>query len=326
MLICRTPLRISIGGGGTDLPSYYEKYGGFVIAAAINKYIFIGVNRIFTKEYVIKYSAQERVSNVDDIEHPIFREALKLLDIGPSIEIVSLADIPAGTGLGSSGAFTVSLLRALHALRCEYVPPEQIAEEACHIEMNLLRQPSGKQDQYAAALGGINCLKLNGDGQVRVSRLQLSQDAMGHLSDNLLMFFTGYARNSEVLLSDQKKRTERSDDTMISNLNFIKELGKATKEALEKGDFFRYGELMHEHWEHKRQRSPGMSNACIDHWYQSGRAAGAVGGKLIGAGGGGFLLFYTEDPRRLRTAMAQHALEEVRFQFDHDGATIICRD
>lgn len=326
MLICRTPLRISIGGGGTDLPSYYQKYGGFVIAAAINKYIFIGVNRIFTKEYVIKYSAQERVNHVDDIEHPIFREALKLLHVGPSVEIVSLADIPAGTGLGSSGSFTVSLLRALHALRCEYVAPEQIAEEACHIEMNLLRQPSGKQDQYAAALGGINCLQFEGDGQVRVSRLQLSQDAMGHLSDNLLMFFTGYARNSEVLLSDQKKKTERSDDAMIANLNFIKDIGMATKEALEKNDFRRYGELMHEHWEQKRRRSPGMSNPCIDRWYQAGRTAGALGGKLIGAGGGGFLLFYTEDPRRLRAAMSQEGLEEVRFQFDHDGATIICRD
>jgi len=326
MLICRTPLRISIGGGGTDLPSYYEKHGGFVITAAINKYIFVGVNRIFTKEYVIKYSSQERVKHIDDIEHPIFREALKLLDVGPAIEIVSLADIPAGTGLGSSGSFTVSLLRALHALRCEYVPPEQVAEEACHVEMNVLRQPSGKQDQYAAALGGINCLQLNGDGKVKVSRLQLSQDAMSHLADNLLMFFTGYARNSEVLLSDQKKRTERSDEAMIANLNYIKEIGKASKEALEQSNFHRYGELMHEHWEHKRRRSAGMSNACIDHWYEAGRNAGAVGGKLIGAGGGGFLLFYTEDPRRLRAAMAQEGLEEIRFQFDHDGATVIVRD
>jgi D-glycero-alpha-D-manno-heptose-7-phosphate kinase len=326
MLISRTPLRISIGGGGTDLPGYYEKFGGFLITAAINKYIFIGVNEIFTRDYVIKYSQLERVKEIDEIQHPIIREAFRLLNVRPGIELMSLADIPAGTGLGSSGCFTVGVLRALHAQRREYVSAQQVAEEACHIEIDLLKQAGGKQDQYAAAFGGINVLELAAGTDVRVSSLAISRDTLGYLTDHLLMFFTGYSRSSEILLSDQKRRTERGDQTMFENLHFIKEIGMRSKEALERGDLACYGRLMHEHWLHKRRRSEGMSNGCIDRWYDAGRASGALGGKLIGAGGGGFLLFYTEDPKSLRHAMAKEGLEEVRFQFDHDGSIIICRD
>jgi D-glycero-alpha-D-manno-heptose-7-phosphate kinase len=326
MIICRTPLRISIGGGGTDLPSYYRQYGGFVIAAAINKYIFIGANRIFTKEYVVKYSSQERVANAADIQHPIFREAFQMLEVPPAVEVVSLADIPAGTGLGSSGSFTVGLVRTLHALRHEYVSAAQVAEEACHIEVDRLKQPSGKQDQYAASFGGVNCYEFDQEGKATVSKLKLSVEALGHLEDHLLTFFTGYSRSSETLLSDQKKKTEQGDGSMIDNLHFIKEIGTATRQALESNDFAGYGRLMHEHWLHKRKRSSGMSNASIDSWYEAGAKAGALGGKLIGAGGGGFLLFYTEEPRRLRDAMVQAGLEEVRFQFDHEGSTIISRN
>jgi D-glycero-alpha-D-manno-heptose-7-phosphate kinase len=326
MLICKTPLRISIAGGGTDHPSYYERFGGFVITATINKYIFIGINRIFTREYVVKYSALERVADRSDIQHPIIREAFHVMDVEPGIEMVSLADIPAGTGLGSSGCFTVGVMRALHALRCEYVSPQQVAEEACDIEMNRLGQPSGKQDQYASALGGINILEFEAGKDVRVSRLALPADAMSHLSDHLLMFFTGYSRSSEMLLADQQRRSQRQDEAMLNNLHVIKRIGLESRRALEAGNLVRYGELMHEHWLFKRERSEGMSNPCIDRWYEAGRASGAIGGKLVGAGGGGFLMFYTEDPTSLRRAMAAHGLEEIRFQFEHDGSTVVCRD
>jgi D-glycero-alpha-D-manno-heptose-7-phosphate kinase len=326
MLICRTPLRISIGGGGTDLPSYYQRYGGFVISAAINQYIFIGINRIFTNDYVIKYSALERVQTVQEIQHPIIREALQMHQVGPNVEIVSLADIPAGTGLGSSGSFTVSLVRALYAFQHEYASAETVAEEACHIEMERLGQAVGKQDQYVASFGGLICMTIDPGGKVKVSPLKIPKPALRELEDRLLMFFTGYSRSSGELLSDQKKRTETGDSAMIDNLHFVKDLGMRIQVALEAGDFDRFGELMHEHWLHKKRRTEGMSNPCIDHWYNVGRANGAIGGKLIGAGGGGFLMFYTTDPGALRQAMARERLQEVRFHFDHDGSTVICRD
>jgi D-glycero-alpha-D-manno-heptose-7-phosphate kinase len=326
MLITRTPLRISIGGGGTDLPSYYQRYGGFVISAAITKYIYIGINRTFTDDYFLKYSALERVKTIDEVEHSIFREALRLHQVKPSIEIVSLADIPAGTGLGSSGTFTVGLLRALYAHKRESVPTETLAEEACHIEMNLLGQPIGKQDQYIAAHGGISCFDFCPDGRVKVSPLQISHDTTCHLEDHLLMYFTGYSRSSETILDDQKKRTETNDSAMIDNLHFVKQIGQEIKARLERDDVRGFAELMHEHWLHKRARTKGMSNQCIDHWYEVARTNGVVGGKLIGAGGGGFLLFYTEDAPSLRKAMAREGLQEVRFKFDHDGSTVTARD
>ena len=326
MLISRTPVRISIGGGGTDLPSYYKRFGGCVISAAIDKYIFIAVNRMFTPDYVLKYSALERVQCIDEIQHPIFREVLRSHKIEASTEIVSLADIPAGTGLGSSGSFTVGLLRAIYALRCQYASAASIAEEACRIEMEVLGRAIGKQDQYIAAFGGLTCFEFPPEGPVRVTKLDISRDTMTDLTDRLLMFFTGYSRNSTEVLSDQKERTENGDAAMLENLHFIKGIGIEIKNALEAGDTLRFGELMHEHWLHKRSRTRGMSNGCIDRWYEVARANGAVGGKLIGAGGGGFLLFYTEDPARLRKVLAADGLQEVRFQFDHDGSSVICRD
>ena len=325
MLITRTPMRISIGGGGTDLPSYYGRFGGFVISAAITKYIYIAVNRTFTADYFLKYSSLERVKTIDEIEHPIFREALRLHSVPPAVEIVSLADIPAGTGLGSSGTFTVGLLRALYAFNREPVAAAAVAEQACHIEMGVLGQPIGKQDQYIAAFGGLTCFEFSYEG-VKVSPLQISRDTLCHLEDHLLMYFTGYSRNSESILRDQRTRTETNDCEMIENLHFVKNIGLEIRSRLERGDVHGFAELMHEHWEKKRARTQGMSNTCIDHWYKVARANGAVGGKLIGAGGGGFLLFYTEDSRRLRAAMAREGLEEVRFKFDHDGATVTARD
>ena len=326
MIITRTPLRVSLGGGGTDLPSYYSQREGFVIAAAIDKYVFLGINRTFSDDYTIKYSEMEKVPTIGDIRHPIVREVLAKHNVPPAVEIVTLAEIPAGTGLGSSGAFTVGLLRAIYALQREHIPAAGVAEEACHIEMELLGQPVGKQDQYIASFGGLTCFEFGRDGSVRTSRLLVSEPTMHYLQEHLLMFFTGYSRQATEMLGDQKRRSEQGDGEMLDNLDYIKALGVASKEALERGDTHRFGELMHEHWLHKRERTHGMSNPSIDRWYDIGMANGAVGGKLVGAGAGGFLMFYAEDGRALRKAMAAEGLTEVRFSFDHEGSKILVRD
>jgi D-glycero-alpha-D-manno-heptose-7-phosphate kinase len=325
MIIARTPLRISIGGGGSDLPSYYERFGGSFISAAIDKYVYIAINKIFTSEYLIRYSSQERVTSFDEIRHPIVREVMKLHRLDP-IEIVSLADIPAGTGLGSSGSFTVCLLRAIYAYKRELITTSSLAEEACHIEMNLLQEPVGKQDQYIAAYGGITCFDVERDGRVSVSPLALTNRALHDLEDHLVLFFTGYSRSASSLLADQNSKSQAGDDDMIKNLQFVVELGQQIKNALLAGDNRKFAELMHEHWLHKRKRSSGMSNDSINRWYDAARANGAVGGKLVGAGGGGFLLFYADDVAGVRQAMAGEDLEEVRFKFDFDGSTILSRD
>jgi D-glycero-alpha-D-manno-heptose-7-phosphate kinase len=325
MLITRTPLRISLGGGGTDLPSYYERFGGFVISAAINKYIFIALNNTFTDDYFLKYSALERVNEVDEIDHPIVREALKEYPIGPGIELVSLADIPSGTGLGSSGSFTVGLLRAIYAHRREHVTAGALAEEACSIEIDRLQRPVGKQDQYIAAFGGLTCFDFEPEGRVRVSPLMISTETLHDLEEHLLMFFTGYSRGADQMLGDQRKRSEQGEDEMLDNLRYIKGIGRQIKLSLEQGDIIRFAELMDEHWQHKKKRSEGMSNDRINEWYDIGMDSGAIGGKLVGAGAGGFLLFYAKDQDSLRMAMSEQGLSEVRFSFDHDGSTVIVR-
>jgi D-glycero-alpha-D-manno-heptose-7-phosphate kinase len=326
VIITRAPLRITLGGGGTDLPSYYEEFGGFVLSAAISKYVFIAINRTFTPDYFLKYSALERVERPGQIEHPIVREVLLAHDVGPSVEIVSMADIPSGTGLGSSGAFTVGLLHAVNAFRREHVTARGLAEEACAIEIDRLSRPVGKQDQYVAAFGGLKCFDFKPGAQVEVSPLAVSTDTVYDLEEHLLMFFTGYSRAADRVLAEQKTRSEGGDAQMIDNLHFVKELGLRSKAALEQGDTEGFAVLMHEHWEHKKKRSTSMSNSSIDRWYQLGRANGALGGKLVGAGAGGFLLFYARDHRALRRAMAAEGLAEVRFCFDHDGSTVIARD
>jgi D-glycero-alpha-D-manno-heptose-7-phosphate kinase len=325
MIITRAPLRITLGGGGTDLPSYYERFGGFVLSAAISKYIFISVNRTFTPDYFLKYSALERVERAGQIEHPIVREVLLAHDIGPSVEIVSMADIPSGTGLGSSGAFTVALLHAVYAFRRDHVTAGDLADEACAIEIDRLHRAVGKQDQYVAAFGGIKCFGFSPGGDVAVSPLAMSTDTLHDLEEHLLMFFTGYSRDADIVLVEQKVRSEGGDASMIDNLHYVKELGLRSKAALEQGDTEGFAALMHEHWEHKKKRSASMSNASIDRWYQTGRDSGALGGKLVGAGAGGFLLFYTRDQRALRQAMMAEGLTEVRFTFDHDGSTVVAR-
>jgi D-glycero-alpha-D-manno-heptose-7-phosphate kinase len=325
MLITRTPLRISLGGGGTDLPSYYRQNGGFVVAASITKYVYIGINATFTPDYFLKYSALERTKSVQDIDHPIIRAALVNNAVLPSVEIVSLADIPSGTGLGSSGSFTVGLLRAIHAYKREHVAAAALAEEACAIEIDDLARSVGKQDQYIAAFGGLTCFEFETDGTVRVSPLTVSGETVDELEDHLLMFFTGFSREADHVLEDQKRRTDQCDQSMLDNLNEIRRIGYDVRDALQAGDTVRFGELMHEHWELKRQRSAGISNDQIDSWYQLARDHGALGGKLVGAGAGGFLLFYSPEPARLRRGLADVGLNEVRFGFDYDGSIVLLR-
>jgi D-glycero-alpha-D-manno-heptose-7-phosphate kinase len=326
VLITRTPLRISLGGGGTDLPSYYQRFGGLVVSAAINKYVYIGINRTFTDDYFLKYSELERVQHVADIRHPIIREALSVHEVGPRVEIVSLADIPGGTGLGSSGTFTVGLLRALYAFQRTHVVANALAEEACSIEIDRLGRAVGKQDQYIAAFGGLTCCEFCPDGSVRVSALRISNETLLDLEERLLLFFTGYSRSADSILEDQKARSEQGDQTMLDNLHTIAKIGREVREVLERGDTRRFAALMHEHWERKRVRSRSMSSDQIDRWYEVGMAGGALGGKLVGAGAGGFLMFYADDPAGVRQAMAREGLTELRFSFDHDGSAVVARD
>lgn len=327
MIIARSPLRISLGGGGTDLPSYYRNHEGFLIAGAIDRYVYVTIIRPFTQGIFLKYSSLEHVQKVEEIQHPIIREALKLMELRtPQIELTTLADIPAGTGLGSSGSFTTALLKALYAHRRRHILPTELAELACEIEMNKLGEPVGKQDQYIAAYGGLTCFAFSRDGSVEARPLKAAPDTLFDLEDNLLLFFTGFARSAGVILKDQHVRSTGNDTAMIDNLHYIKELGLRSRDALEAGQTADFGALMHEHWEHKKKRSQGMSNANIDEWYELGRRNGAIGGKVVGAGGGGFLMFYAEDRNKLRHAMARAGLEEVRFRFDYEGSKIMANN
>ena len=324
MIIARSPLRITLGGGGTDLASYYRDHGGFLIAAAIDRYVYVTVTRPFVPGIYLKYSELEHVNEVDEVQHPIMREAIRMLGFRtPQVEITTLADIPAGTGLGSSGSFTTALLKALYAHRRKTILPSDLARLACEIEIDRLHEPIGKQDQYIAAYGGITCFQFNPDESVEAAPLTISMDTMLDLEDNLLLFFTGFARSASSILKDQQTRSSSGDEEMIRNLHYVKDLAIRSQQALCGGNTAEFGDLMHEHWEHKKRRSGGMSNARIDEWYELGRKNGALGGKLVGAGGGGFLMFYAEDRNRLRHAMAAAGLEEVRFRFDFEGTKII---
>jgi D-glycero-alpha-D-manno-heptose-7-phosphate kinase len=324
MIIVRSPLRISLGGGGTDLVSYYRYHEGFLIAAAIDKYVYVSVIKPFQPGIYLKYSEIEHVDGIDQVKHRIIREALRLFPAeARQIEITTLADIPAGTGLGSSGSFTTALLRALHAQSRNIIHPRELAEQACRVEIDILKEPIGKQDQYIAAFGGITCFTFRRDGTVEAQPLALQEDTRNALADNLLIFFTGYARSASDLLRDQDTRTRQNDHSMIDNLHYVKDIGLRSKTALERGDLVAFGKLMHEHWEHKRKRSSGMSNSQIDQWYNLGIDAGALGGKLIGAGGGGFLMFYAEEKVKLRHVMREAGLTEVRFHMDFEGTKVL---
>ncbi len=324
MIIVRSPLRVSLGGGGTDLPSYYKHHGGFLLAGAIDKYVYIILHPTFQKELILKYSQLERVQRVEDIQHRLFRQAFDLLDIRDlQLEIASLADIPDGTGLGSSGSFTTALLKALHAYRKDLVHPKKLAEEACHIEMERLQEPVGKQDPYIAAYGGLTCFTFLENGSVDARPLRIQERTLHALEDSLLLFFTGFSRRAGALLKEQDDRSKADDPEMTENLHRVKAAGRQSADALEAGDLPQFAELLNEQWRLKKYRAAAMSNPQIDGWLALGLAHGAQGGKLIGAGGGGFLMFYASDRARLREAMAQAGLPEVRFRFDFEGTRTI---
>ena len=327
MIITRSPLRITLGGGGTDLPSYYNENQGFLLSAAINKYVYVSLMKPFTEGVFLKYSKFENVKNISEIQHPIIRETLKMLKLSPQIEITTLADIPAGTGLGSSGSFTTALLKALYINMNQNLSQEELAELACHIEIDCLKEPIGKQDQYISAVGGLTSFtfhkKNENENKVTFEPLNIKNETMLDLEDNLLLFFTGFSRSASNILKDQNQRSVANDKDMINNLHFIKDLGYRSKDALESNKIELFGELMHEHWEHKKKRSNNMSNFKINEWYNLAMKNGAIGGKLVGAGGGGFLMFMANDRSKLRKALSSAGLEEVRFRFDFEGTKLM---
>jgi D-glycero-alpha-D-manno-heptose-7-phosphate kinase len=320
VIFSRAPLRISLGGGGTDLPSYYGEHGGFLVAGAIDKYIYMLVHTVFQRRYKMKYSETEDVDEVASIRHPILRETLLRHWSGNPLEIASVADVPAGTGMGSSGAFTVALIKALAHARRTSITPGAVAEAACEIEIDVLHEPCGKQDPYVAAHGGICAYTFHPDSTVTVEPLELQPQTLRGLRDNLLLFYTGEAREASAVLSDQDERTKTGDQEMIENLQRTKEIGLRSRDLLLAGDLFAYAELMHEHWLTKRRRSPGMATDRIDELYTLARRSGVIGGKLVGAGGGGFLLVYARTPSDTRQAMAATGATELPFDFEFVGA------
>ena len=325
MIITRTPFRVPLGGGGTDLPSYYSKYGGFIFSAAIDKYMFISINQPIVDDLIrIKYSKSETVSSVDEVQHEIVRETLRYLGFKNAIEVISMADVPAGTGLGSSGAYTVGLLNGLHALRRDSLTLQELAEEACRIEIDLLKKPIGKHDQYLAAFGGLTCLEIEKDGNVKVYNGQINHTIIDEFEKNILLFFTGISRDANEILSFQSKGAENEDSRVVDTLHRIKEIGYQVKEALEENNLEKFGYLLDKHWQTKKNLSGRVSDSRIDRLYEKAKENGALGGKIMGAGGGGFFMFYCEDHRnRLRKAMAEEGLREMRYRFDFEGTKVL---
>jgi len=320
VIFSRAPLRISLGGGGTDLPSYYSRHGGFLVAGAIDKYVYILMHTVFQRRYKMKYSETEDVDEIDAIKHPILRETLKRYWRGNPLEIASVADVPAGTGMGSSGAFTAALLKGLAHARRTSITQGALAEAACEIEIEILKEPCGKQDPYVAAHGGICAYTFAPDGSVTVEPLELSPQTLRLLRDHMLLFYAGEARQASAVLSDQDERTRTGDDEMLDNLHRTKQLGLDSRDLLIAGDLEAYAELMHEHWLNKRRRSPGMASERIDTLYTLARRSGVIGGKLVGAGGGGFLLVYARNPDDTRQAMLAAGAQELAFDFEFVGA------
>jgi D-glycero-alpha-D-manno-heptose-7-phosphate kinase len=325
MIVTRTPTRISLGGGGTDIRSYASRHGGFLISAAINKYVYITVNKPLEDSIRVRYSRTEVAEKAEDIQHPIVREALRLLDVGPRLEIVSIADVPANTGLGSSGSFTVGLLNALHAFKRENVSPKVLAEEASTVLMDILGEPIGKHDQYLAAFGGITCLEIACDGSTQVSPAIVHDGTVQKLESSLLLFYTGMQRMASDVLRDESRAISEGNEDVAGALHSVKEIGWQVREALEQGDLHRFGELLDRHWESKKRLSGKVSSGQVDRWYELARRNGALGGKLIGAGGGGFFMFCCEDGdrARLRRAMAAEELREMQFAIDFEGSKVL---
>ena len=324
MILIRSPLRITLGGGGTDLKSYYQNHEGILLSAAINKYIYISVLKPFEKGIYLKYSELEKVNTINEIKHPIIRECLEMIDANNNqIEISALADIPSGTGLGSSSSFTTGLIKALYQYKKYHISQEDLAKLACKIEIDILNEPIGKQDQYIASIGGLTNFIFHKNDSVTISPLNITKETIYQLEDNLLLFFTGFTRRASNILNDQKSKSISNNKKMIENLHYIKKLGVLSKESLEKGDLLEFARLMNEHWQFKKNRTNGMTNKQIDEWYDLAMNSGALGGKLVGAGGGGFLMFYAHDCHKLRKVMKNSGLEEVRFNFDFEGTKVL---
>lgn len=326
MILARAPLRTPLGGGGTDLPSYYSKHGGFILSAAINKYVYIGVNRPSADDYVrVKYSRYEQVNSADQVEHDLVKPTLKLLSLETNIEIVSLADVPDGTGLGSSSSYLVALLTALKEIRRDKVSPQALAEEAFYIERCLAGHPVGKQDHYLAAFGGITMMEIGTDGQVTVSPMELSIGALEDFRSAIMLFYTGQHRSSGTILHHQEKDTQAENPQVIDSLHRTKELGYKVKECLSKGDVEQFGNLLDEHWQNKKRRSTHISDPRIDDWYRLARENGALGGKIMGAGGGGFFMFCCPNGNKskLRNTMSAAGLREIQYEFDFEGSKVV---
>ena len=320
MIISRTPFRISFAGGGTDLAAFYRRQPGAVTSSAVDKYMYITVNKRFDETIRVSYAKTEIVGSVDDLQHPIVREALKLTGLTEGLEITSIADLPAGTGMGSSSSFTVGLLNALHAYAGRYTSAEQLAQEACRIEIDILGEPIGKQDQYAAAYGGLNHIQFNPDETVFVDPVISANETRVELSEHLLLLYTGVKRSASAILAKQKEDTKRKLDILSKMRDISKEMARVLQSGRRLTEF---GELMHQAWLLKRGVTGGITNADVDRWYEMAREAGALGGKLLGAGGGGFLLFFVERQNRPRVRERLAELRELPFRLEPQGAKII---
>jgi D-glycero-alpha-D-manno-heptose-7-phosphate kinase len=318
-------VRFSLGGGGTDIPAYSEQFGGYLVAAAIDKYVYVSANKRFYDDIRLSYSKTEIVAEVDKIEHRIFREALKMTGVTKGIELTSVADVPANSGLGSSSSFTVALLNALHTYQRRFHPSRDLAEQACQLEISRLGEPIGKQDQYIAAFGGVTAFTFNPDGTVGVEPVPVADEVLDDLQNNLCIIYSGVERAASVVLSEQGQRVRSLDQGTVERMHRIKALGHDVHKILVSGDIDQYGELLHEHWTNKRKLASKMTDSVIDEHYEAARKAGAIGGKLMGAGGGGFFMFYTRpsDKRRVIEAMNARGLKQLRFRFDMDGARIV---
>ncbi|MGD0912185.1 MAG: galactokinase [Terracidiphilus sp.] len=326
MILARAPFRISIGGGGTDLPSYYSRFGGFVLGAAINQYVYVYVNRSSIDDYIrVKYSRAEEVHNVAEIQHDLIRPVLEMLELGTGLEIVSMADLPAGTGLGSSSTYLVATLVALLQYKREHAGTQDLAEMACNVEMNMARHPVGKQDHYMAAFGGFTCIDIDTEGRVNATQLQLSKSVMEEFRSSVLLFYTGLTRSSHTILQAQNKDTQREDPAVVNSLHKTKELGYRVKDAIEHGDIETFGLLLDEHWQNKKARSSAVSTPEIDEYYRIAKESGALGGKIMGAGGGGFLMLYCPNGRKecLRANLHRAGLRELSYDFDMQGAKVL---
>tara|TARA_Y100001970_G_scaffold293564_1_gene441223 strand:+ start:6041 stop:7015 length:975 start_codon:yes stop_codon:yes gene_type:complete len=324
VIITRSPLRITLGGGGTDLPSYYKEFEGFLISAAINKYVYTSVLEPYADGIYLKYSRREKTNSVNKINHPIIREVLKKFKKNSKrIEITTLAEIPAGTGLGSSGSFTTSLMKCMYLYNNRKISKYQLAEDACDIEINKLREPVGKQDQFIASYGGLRVFRINKKGKVNVSSLKISKTTKQKLQNNLLLFFTGYTRFSSSILKKQDNETKKKKIQTIENLKEIKNIGILSKRLIENNDLYQFGKLLDHHWKIKKKRAKNMSNNKINNIYEDALGHGALGGKLVGAGGGGFLMFYANNPSLLRKRLTKYKINEVKFLFDEEGTKSI---